>query len=184
MNHCSSEGATVGIQPYLSSRLKFQFKTKNFKTQNNFNSISNQNTFQFQYQYPKLYFKILFNSVQIQIKMTESYHLCDLWEHTIVKIFKHDSKSELGLMLKQWIIFNKLENFNSIWNHPIDDFTPSGNLCYMNEHGVYLPYTPDTIYIKTQVFRLLRYYSPAPRNIARSDWATQNITHNMTSSIT
>ena len=41
----------------------------------------------------------------------------------------------------------------------------------------------DTIYIKTQVFRLLRYYSPAPRNIARSDWATQNITHNMTSSI-
>ena len=41
----------------------------------------------------------------------------------------------------------------------------------------------DMIYIKTQVFRLLRYYSPTPRNIARSDWATQNITHNMTSSI-
>ena len=41
----------------------------------------------------------------------------------------------------------------------------------------------DTIYIKTQVFRLLRYYSPVPRNIARSDWVTQNITHNMTSSI-
>ena len=42
------------------------------------------------------------------------------------------------------------------------------------------PIHGDTIYIKTQVFRLLRYYSPAPRNIARSDWATQNITHNMT----
>ena len=41
----------------------------------------------------------------------------------------------------------------------------------------------DLFDIKTQVFRLLRYYSPAPRNIARSDWATQNITHNMTSSI-
>ena len=41
----------------------------------------------------------------------------------------------------------------------------------------------DTIYIKTQVFRILRCYSPAPRNIARSDRATQNITHNMTSSI-
>ena len=41
----------------------------------------------------------------------------------------------------------------------------------------------DTIYIKTQVFRLLRYYSPAPRKIARSDWAIQNITHNMTSSL-
>ena len=31
----------------------------------------------------------------------------------------------------------------------------------------------DTIYIKTQVFRLLKYYSPAPKYIARSDWATQ-----------
>ena len=41
----------------------------------------------------------------------------------------------------------------------------------------------DMIYIKTQVFRLLRYYSPAPRNITRSDWATQNITQNMTSTI-
>ena len=41
----------------------------------------------------------------------------------------------------------------------------------------------DMIYIKTQVFRLLRYYFPAPRKIARSVWATQNITHNMTSSL-
>ena len=74
--------------------------------------------------------------------MTDNNHLSDLWEHTIAKVFKHDSKSELGLMLKQWIIFNKLENFNSILNYPIDDFTPSGNLCYMNEHGDILPYTP------------------------------------------
>ena len=36
----------------------------------------------------------------------------------------------------------------------------------------------DTIYIKTQVFRLLRYYSPAPRN-ARNDWATQDIINNI-----
>ena len=74
--------------------------------------------------------------------MTDTNHLCHLWEHTIVKVFKHDSKSELGLMFKQWIIFNKLENFNSILNYPIDDFTPSGNLCYMNKHGDILPYTP------------------------------------------
>ena len=74
--------------------------------------------------------------------MTEYNHLSDLWEHTIVKVFKHDSKSELGLIFKQCIIFNKLENFNSILNYPIDDFTASGNLCYMNEHGDILPYTP------------------------------------------
>ena len=41
--------------------------------------------------------------------MTESNDLCDPWEHTIVKVFKHDSKSKLGLMFKQWISFNKLE---------------------------------------------------------------------------
>ena len=74
--------------------------------------------------------------------MTDTNHLSDLWKHTIVKVSKHDSKSQLGLMLKQWIIFNKLENFNSILNYTIDDFTPSGNLCYMNEHGDILPYTP------------------------------------------
>ena len=74
--------------------------------------------------------------------MADTNHLSDLWEHTIVKVFKHDSKSQLGLMFKQWIIFKKLENFNSILNYTIDDFTPSGNFCYMNEHGDILPYTP------------------------------------------
>ena len=51
--------------------------------------------------------------------MMHTNHLYDLWEHTIAKVFKHD----LGLMFKQWIIFNKLENFNSILIYPIDDFT-------------------------------------------------------------
>ena len=74
--------------------------------------------------------------------MTDSNHLSDLWEHTITKVFKHDSKSQLGLMLKQWINFNKLENFNAILNYPIDDFTPSGNLSYMNQHGDILHHTP------------------------------------------
>ena len=45
-------------------------------------------------------------------------------------------------MLKQWIIFNKLEHFNSILNYTIDDFTPSGNLSYMNQHGDILHHTP------------------------------------------
>ena len=68
--------------------------------------------------------------------MSEYIHLCALWEHTIAKVFKHDPKSEWGLMSRQWAIFNKLENFNSLLNYTIDDFTPSGNLCYINEHGV------------------------------------------------
>ena len=61
--------------------------------------------------------------------------------HHII-VFKHDPKSELGLMLREWIIFNKFENFNSILNYNIDGFTPSGNLCYMNKHGEILHQTP------------------------------------------
>ena len=34
--------------------------------------------------------------------MSESNHLCDLWEHTIAQVFKHDPKSELGLILKEF----------------------------------------------------------------------------------
>ena len=74
--------------------------------------------------------------------MTDTNHLCDLGEHNIAKVFNHDSKSKLRLMLKQWIKFNKLEDFNSMLNYTIDDFTPSGNLSYMNQHGDILHHTP------------------------------------------
>ena len=109
--------------------------------------------------------------------MTQSNHLCDLWEHTIVKVLKHDSKSELGLMLTQWIIFNKLENFNSILNYTIDDFTPSGILCYMNEHGDILPYTP-----MKKIFNLRWYIQhlmddskhEAQNPLSEENWMKQN----------
>ena len=74
--------------------------------------------------------------------MSETNHLCDIWEHTIVRVFKHNSKSDLGPMLKQWIIFNKLDNLNSILNYTVDDFIPSGNLSYLNKHGEILHQTP------------------------------------------
>ena len=45
-------------------------------------------------------------------------------------------------MLKEWVIFNKFENLNSILNYTIDDFTSSGNLSYINEHGDILHQTP------------------------------------------
>ena len=70
--------------------------------------------------------------------MTESNHLCDLWEHTIIKVFTHDPKSELGFMLKQLVIFNSILNYS----YNIDDFTPSGNLSYINENGEILHQTP------------------------------------------
>ena len=45
-------------------------------------------------------------------------------------------------MLKEWVIFNKLENLKSILNYTVDDFTSSGNLSYLNEHGEILHQTP------------------------------------------
>ena len=45
-------------------------------------------------------------------------------------------------MLKEWVILNKLENFNSLLNYTIDDFTPTGNLRYLNQHGEILHQTP------------------------------------------
>ena len=74
--------------------------------------------------------------------MSQANHLCELWEHTIVKILKHDPNSQVGLMIKELIIFNKLENFNSLLNYTIDDFIPSHNLCYINENGEILHQTP------------------------------------------
>ena len=57
-------------------------------------------------------------------------------------VVKYDPKSDLGLMVKEWVVFNKLENFSSLLNYNIDELTPSGNLCCINEHGEILHQTP------------------------------------------
>ena len=58
--------------------------------------------------------------------MQETIHLSDLWEHTITKIFKHDPESELGIMIRQWVIYNKLEDFNSLLKYTDEDLIPHG----------------------------------------------------------
>ena len=69
--------------------------------------------------------------------MQETIHLSDLSEHTITIIFKHDPESELGIMIRQWVIYNKLEDFNSLLNYTDDDLIPhgGGNLSYYKENG-------------------------------------------------
>ena len=59
--------------------------------------------------------------------MQETIHLSDLWEHTITKIFKHDAESELGIMIRQWVIYNKLEDFNSLLKYTDEDLIPHGH---------------------------------------------------------
>ena len=142
MNHCSSEGGTVGIKSYLSSRLQFQFKTK-FQNpkQFQFNFKSKYISISFQNQYTRFHFKIhsfqFYIKLKVQIKMQETNHLSDLWEHTITKIFKHDPESELGIMIRQWVIYNKLEDFNSLLKYTDEDLKPHGvgNLSYYKENG-------------------------------------------------
>ena len=37
-------------------------------------------------------------------------------------------------MIKEWVVFNKLETFNSLLKYTDGDFTPTGKLCYINEN--------------------------------------------------
>ena len=69
--------------------------------------------------------------------MQEAIHLSDLWEHAITKIFKHDPESVLGIKIRQWVIYNKLEDFNSLLNYTDEDFKPhgGGNLSFYKENG-------------------------------------------------
>ena len=69
--------------------------------------------------------------------MQETIHLSDLWEHSITKIFKHDPESELGIMIRQWVIYNKLEDFNSLLKYTDEDLIPHGHgsLSYYKENG-------------------------------------------------
>ena len=53
----------------------------------------------------------------------------------------HDLQSKMGNMIKEWVGFNKLEDFNSLLKYADHDFTPIGNLCYINENGQMLPTT-------------------------------------------
>ena len=68
--------------------------------------------------------------------MQQTIHLSDLWEHTITKIFKHDPESELGIMIRQWVINKKLEDFNCLLNYTDEDLIPHGvgKLSYYKEN--------------------------------------------------
>ena len=67
--------------------------------------------------------------------MPENIELSYVWDHTISKILLHDLNSKMGNMIKEWVVFNKLEDFNSLLEYTDDDFTTTGKLCYMNENG-------------------------------------------------
>ena len=67
--------------------------------------------------------------------MPDNIELSYVWDHTISKILLHDLNSKMGNMIKEWVVFNKLEDINSLLKYTDDDFTPTGNLCYINQNG-------------------------------------------------
>ena len=67
--------------------------------------------------------------------MPENIELSYVWDHTISRILLHDLNSKMGNMIKEWFVFNKLEDFNSLLKYTDDDFRPTGNLCYINQNG-------------------------------------------------
>ena len=77
--------------------------------------------------------------------MSENIELSYMWDHTIKKILNHDLQSKMGNMIKEWVVFNKLEDFNSLLKYTDNDFTPIGNLSYINENGQMLATTPTTL---------------------------------------
>ena len=67
--------------------------------------------------------------------MSENIELSYVWDHTIIKILNHDLNSKMGNMIKERVVFNKLEDFNSLLEYTDDDFTSTGKFCYINENG-------------------------------------------------
>ena len=67
--------------------------------------------------------------------MSENIELSYVWDHTIMKILNHDIQSKIGNMIKEYAVFNKLEDFNSLLEYTDDDFTSTGKFCYINENG-------------------------------------------------
>ena len=67
--------------------------------------------------------------------MSKNVELRYVWDHTIIKILNHDIQSKMGNMIKEWVVFNKLENFNSLLEYTADDFTSTGKFCYINGNG-------------------------------------------------
>ena len=67
--------------------------------------------------------------------MSENIKLSYVWHHTIKKMLNHDLKSKMGIKIKEWVVLKKLEDINSLLKYTDDDFTPTGNLCYINEKG-------------------------------------------------
>ena len=73
-----------------------------------------QNSFQFKINIQNYISKVFSIHFKNQIKMSENIELSYVWDHTISNILLHDLNSKMGNMIKEWVVFNKLEDINSL----------------------------------------------------------------------
>ena len=81
-------------------------------------------------------------------------------------------------MVREWIIYNKLEDFNSLLNLTVDDFTLSGNLCYSNDNGELLHQTPlqDLFHLRWDIQHLIdenEYDDEFDNHLSEDNWMLQ-----------
>ena len=81
-------------------------------------------------------------------------------------------------MIIEWIILNTWENFNSLLNYTIDDFTPSSNLCYFKENGEILDQTPlqELFNLRWYIQHLIdqnESYNDAENPLSEQNWMNQ-----------
>ena len=67
--------------------------------------------------------------------MSENIELSYVCDHDIIRILNHDIQSKMGNMIKEWVLFNKLEDFNSLLEYTDGDFTETVKFHYINENG-------------------------------------------------
>ena len=83
----------------------------------------------------------------------------------------------MGIKIREWVVFNKLEDFNSLLKYTGDDFTPIGNLCYINENGKLQLCknftTSDGIFNISLMKMNIRYDDEWTNPISESNWTYQ-----------
>ena len=79
--------------------------------------------------------------------MPSIIHLSTIWERTLTNILNHDNKTEVMIIMRSWVKHNKLKDMSDLLIYDLNDFTPTGTLCYYKESAgaeetMMMPNTP------------------------------------------
>ena len=84
-------------------------------------------------------------------------HLNPTWEHTLTDILNHDSKTQMGIIMRAWVKDNNMTDFTSMLTYTADKFTLTGFLCYYKEKVDAETPTMMTTNLLQELYNLRRY---------------------------